>query len=147
MSIVLELQQQAIDSNTDILSLLRKALLVARKLSLKDFEVWINNELNGYQNCEYVPDYRKVSCELKGFNPMRGWIPTNIPLVEIENLLHTTPLTDSIPSLLALIEISDSYITQSFNSQATIALSQLFNFTTEYKLFITILEFSIYYNS
>jgi len=52
MSIILELQQQAIDSNTDILSILRKALLVSRKLELTDFEQWINNELNGYQNTE-----------------------------------------------------------------------------------------------
>jgi hypothetical protein len=40
MALILELQSQAIDSNTDILTLLRKALLVARKLNLKEFDVF-----------------------------------------------------------------------------------------------------------
>lgn len=137
MSIVLELQQQAIESNSDVLSLLRKALLIARKLGLKDFETWINNELNGYPNAENIPEYRKVMCELKGFNPMRGWIPTNIPIEEIENMFSTTPLADSIPSLLALVENNDPYLTKTLNGQLTIALSSLFKFSTEYRLFIS----------
>lgn len=48
MAIVIELQQEALSKDTDLLSLLRKAYLVARKLKLKEFEEWINHELNGY---------------------------------------------------------------------------------------------------
>lgn len=46
--IVLELQREALSSNGDILSLLRKAYIIARKLDLKDFEKWVSCELNGY---------------------------------------------------------------------------------------------------
>ena len=48
--IVIELQHEALKSNFDIMNLLRKAYLVARKLKLQEFEDWINNELNGYNN-------------------------------------------------------------------------------------------------
>lgn len=45
MSIVLELQREALSSDSDILALLRKSLLVARKLKLTEFGEWINKEL------------------------------------------------------------------------------------------------------
>lgn len=48
--IVIELQQEALKSDFDILNLLRKAYLVARKLKLNEFEKWIDSELNGYKN-------------------------------------------------------------------------------------------------
>lgn len=63
--IVLELQQEAISKESDILNLLRKAYLVARKLKLNEFENWINNELNGYENMDKLPDYRKIRGEVK----------------------------------------------------------------------------------
>jgi hypothetical protein len=34
---------------------LRKAYIIARKLKVKDFELWINNELNGYKLDEKIP--------------------------------------------------------------------------------------------
>lgn len=46
--IVLDLQKAALKEDCDILNLLRKAYLVARKLKLKEFEDWVNCELNGY---------------------------------------------------------------------------------------------------
>lgn len=67
--IVLELQQEAISKESDILNLLRKAYLVARKLKLNEFENWINNELNGYEAMDKLPDYRKVRGEVKAWNP------------------------------------------------------------------------------
>lgn len=57
MSIILELQRETLSSNSDILVLLRKALLVARKLKLTESEEWINNELNGYKKREDVPKF------------------------------------------------------------------------------------------
>lgn len=108
MSIILELQQQAIDSNIDILSLLRKALLVSRKLELADFEQWVNNKLNGYQDTDKIPDYRKIRGELKGWNPYNGWIPVLIPDPDTEKILCQKRTFDSIPSLCSLIESKES---------------------------------------
>lgn len=50
--IVIELQHEALKSDFDIMNLLRKAYLVARKLKLQEFEDWVNNELNGYKDLE-----------------------------------------------------------------------------------------------
>ena len=72
-SLVLDLQRDALDRGIHITDLLRKALLVSRKLKIKDIEAWINNELNGYTE-NLIPDYRVVYGELKAFNPYRGWM-------------------------------------------------------------------------
>ncbi|MDG3820405.1 hypothetical protein L5B88_25770 [Pseudomonas aeruginosa] len=73
-SLVLELQRDALDRGIHITDLLRKALLVSRKLKIKDLEEWIGDELNGYRDSS-VPEYRVVYGELKAFNPYRGWLP------------------------------------------------------------------------
>lgn len=73
-SLVLELQRDALDRGIHITDLLRKALLVSRKLKIKDIEGWINDELNGYKT-KLIPEYRIIRGELKAFNPYRGWIP------------------------------------------------------------------------
>jgi len=75
-SIVRELQRDAIDRNVPVSDLLRKALLVATKLGVRDLEAWINHELNGYTGGTEVPRYRQLRGELKGFNPvLHSWTP------------------------------------------------------------------------
>ena len=59
-SIVLDLQNEVTKPDCDIVSVLRKAHLIAIKLGLTDFDKWIFCELNGYQNEDTVPDYRKI---------------------------------------------------------------------------------------
>lgn len=46
--IVIQLQEEALSNESDILSLLRKAYLIARKLKLQEFQAWISSEQNGY---------------------------------------------------------------------------------------------------
>ena len=43
MSLVSELQQEALDEKASVVGLLRKALVVANKLELKDFTQWIEH--------------------------------------------------------------------------------------------------------
>jgi len=75
-SIVIELQQLASDDSCTIATLLRKSLIVSSKLDLNDFKKWINNELNGYDNTDEIPQYREVTGDLKAWNPYNGiWIP------------------------------------------------------------------------
>jgi hypothetical protein len=71
-SVVRELQQDALNRDVEISDLLRKALVVARKLGLDDFQAWINNELNGYAKGEEVPEYRQISGQARAWNPYRG---------------------------------------------------------------------------
>ena len=60
-SIVLELQQEAMDKNIEISDLLRKALVVATKLNITDFITWVNQELKGYKDYDSTPEYRRVT--------------------------------------------------------------------------------------
>lgn len=77
-SIVLELQELAADPNSNIEELLNKALLVSRKLKIKEFRSWCEQELQGYDR-RSVPDYRKFGGQLKVFNPYHGLQPFIIP--------------------------------------------------------------------
>jgi hypothetical protein len=103
MAIVIELQNEALNQNSDVLSLLRKALLVSRKLKLTDFESWVNNELNGYKNGNSIPDYREVRGVLKAYNPYNGWIPVILPDDKLEKQLCCKKIPDSIPSIQNLL--------------------------------------------
>lgn len=59
-SLVIELQVEATNSSVSILELLRKALVVAKKLEVKDFEDWIELERNGYTDNQSIPQYRYI---------------------------------------------------------------------------------------
>jgi hypothetical protein len=76
MSIVLELQREASDSSVSVTDILRKALIVARKLGLREFQGWIESELNGYSEPREIPDYRVLHGQLEAWNHMQGrWMP------------------------------------------------------------------------
>lgn len=100
-SIVLELQRELLDKNCDILQALRKAHLIASKLQLTEFDLWIQSELNGYKDeDEDFPDYRQMKGTLKAKNPYRGWIPAVITDQNGEPLFNTVPMFESISALL-----------------------------------------------
>ncbi len=73
-----------------VADLLRKALLVAKKLGLGEFEKWVSKELAGYETVAEIPDYREVKGQLKAFNPHQGgWIP----VLFSGNPAHVEPLS------------------------------------------------------
>lgn len=74
-SIVIELQQDALNRDVPITDLLRKAFVVARKLKITEFEEWISKELEGYSDNADIPEYREVTGEVKAWNPYHGWQP------------------------------------------------------------------------
>lgn len=93
---------EAMSSTSNISGLLRKSLVVARKLKIKDFEDWVNQELNGYS--EEVPEYREISGNIQYLDVYNGWYPAFIrdektadlfrksklyhPITEIEDLVN-----------------------------------------------------------
>jgi hypothetical protein len=137
MAIILELQEEALKSDADILSLLRKSSLIARKLSLKEFQEWINNELNGYKAVDKLPEYRKITGELKGWNPVNGWIPVMLFDNKTEEILTSRGIFDSIPSLNSLLSDSNKNFSISMNANANSIISKNTGFTTTYNLFIS----------
>lgn len=105
-SLVLELQRDVLDRTIHIPDLLRKALLVSRKLKIKDIEEWLNDELNGYE-LRSVPSYRLISGELKAFNPYRGWIPVDMG-GELHASMCETPARDSVSQIADLVERTET---------------------------------------
>src|ERR1700682_1402825 len=97
-SLVNELQQAALDEKSSVSSLLRKALLVASKLAVPDFEAWVRNELEGYRD-EPVPNYRVVRGTPKVFNPMRGYQALTVDDPELAAMLSTMHLGQSVDTL------------------------------------------------
>lgn len=104
--LILELQKEAIDSTISLTELLRKALVVATKLNIKDFKEWIDNELNGYMDKDNIPSYRKVTGITKAWNPYRGWIPMIIQNDFMANTLRQRFVKQSVGDLQSLVENS-----------------------------------------
>ncbi len=74
--LVLQLQAECLDSHVSILEVLRKALVVARKLSLTEAQMWIEKELNGYKRGDVAPPHRLLTGQIRSWNPYQGcWIP------------------------------------------------------------------------
>lgn len=80
-------------------NLLRKALVVARKLGLRDLEKWTQSELNGYGKGEAIPEYRKFRGEPKAFNPFHGWQPIRFPDSKTLAMISTKPCDQSVAEL------------------------------------------------
>ena len=99
--IVIDLQNEIINDSCDIMSVLRKAHLIAAKLNLKEFDEWIMKELNGYENYEDIPDYREVIGEIKAYNSMYGLIPVMLPESLAKNL-NSRKLFNSISEIVEL---------------------------------------------
>jgi hypothetical protein len=104
-SIILELQQDSLEPTQSVSTLLRKALLVATKLDLKDAINWIEKELSGWSPEEFdsAPKWRSVKGEVVVKKPYQGWVPVmfanpddakvlseriiNLPATELEALV------------------------------------------------------------
>ena len=134
--IVLDLQVDALDADVDILILLRKAYLVAKKLKLSDFQNWVDSEINGYRGKMECPQYREVSGETKGWNPIRGWIPLMVGDNEWHKMLSNRFVPDSIASLVSLLK-ADGKPSIPFPGGACAEISRMTGFDTQYTLFIS----------
>lgn len=66
MTLLRELQSDALDPNVEITTVLRKARVLAARLKNAEFEAWIQHELNGYPDGE-LPDYRILSVNAKAY--------------------------------------------------------------------------------
>jgi hypothetical protein len=74
VSLVQQLQTEALNPEMAPEDLLRKAKVVAVKLDLSDRQAWIESELSGYADNK-VPPYRILQGQLHALNPARGWVP------------------------------------------------------------------------
>lgn len=104
---VIELQKDIIDNKLDIISILRKAHLIASKLNLSDFNKWIEKELNGYDEYSDIPEYRTVIGEIKAKNPYYGLIPVMIPS-NLASKLNSRKIYNSMSEIISLAKENKS---------------------------------------
>lgn len=101
MSAILELQELARKSSTDIVELVMSAYTIAKKLKLKDFVDWCNTELEGYSDSDKLPEYRyiyatiMVSSRLDGNEITANWLD-----IEETASLQKRGIAQSISSLV-----------------------------------------------
>lgn len=133
-SLVHELQADAYNSEIEISALLRKAYLISKKLHIKELEVCLHSELNGYQDIKDIPDYREVSGELKAWNPYNGWIPVLLNDTQLINVLSNRKLPDPITNLEALLKGDDPFFLVPFNNDIRMMIAKMANFNTKYAL-------------
>ena len=136
-SIVLELQNEALDSSKRVTDLLRKALAISIKLDLKDIQEWINKELNGYNKDDIIPDYRLIVGQVRGFNPYHGWMPVIFQDPEIGEKISSRKTIQPISEIENLIDNreDDSGLYMPFPQKLQRKLSKGFGFETEIALF------------
>ena len=110
-SLVLELQQEAMNSSVAVSDLLRKAVVVATKLGIKEFKQWANDELNGIEGkglsleeLNKAFPYRCLNAQIMARNPMRGWIPVMFESAEMQQMLSQTCMVQPISQLEHLIQ-------------------------------------------
>ena len=133
-SIVLELQEEIISKDCDVVSALRKAHIIAKKLNLDEFGSWVINELNGYKNKELVPDYRNVKGLLKGFNPYNGWIPIMIPDGKLDDMINNKRLNNPISELVDLYNNSNSELYMTFSGEILQSLNNMLDIPFEIQI-------------
>jgi hypothetical protein len=95
-NVIIELQQEALNQSTSVSFLLRKALVVAKKLQVKDFEQWASQELNGYGSSSEVPPYRNVVPQLMAHNPYYGWQSVLLDETTYKLVSGAMPIRDAI---------------------------------------------------
>lgn len=138
-SIIHQLQAEALDPKVGVSDLLRKAKVVAVKLDLKDFLIWIENELNGYitKIQEELPSYRMVSGETKGWNPYRGWIPVLFTDVKSQLLLSNRGVSQPIGELDDIMKSSgEGLLMMDFNPEAKNAILKAIDSQTDIKFML-----------
>lgn len=80
MSLLKEIQADAVDANVDISVVLRKCKVLAARLGNKEFNLWVERELNGYTSREDLPEYRILKVESCGNFLSVGWKADGIPI-------------------------------------------------------------------
>ncbi len=98
-SLVQELQSEAMNPQTKVTDLLRKALVVARKLEINELRQWVEEEVRGYAEPERIPDYRVIKGEVKATHPMYGFIPYIVTNPSVAEQLSSRQCGQSIAEL------------------------------------------------
>ena len=105
--LVIELQQECLNPKCSFSDLCQKAYFIARKLDQDEMVEFLKKEINGYPTSKEVPEYRNANVFFKARNPMRGWIPIQLPSKGTFEELSTWPITMSISEIQTAVDNKD----------------------------------------
>ena len=114
MSLLRDIQDAAINSEIDISTVLRKCKVLAVRLGNENFKNWVDQELNGYNNIDNLPDYRILSVDSKGYfsGGSHRVNNANIPLIfipeQFRELLSNAYCVQPISEYESLLKSSKS---------------------------------------
>ncbi|UZX45511.1 hypothetical protein A6U84_25920 (plasmid) [Agrobacterium sp. 13-2099-1-2] len=80
MSLLLEIQNDAVSDKIPVLTLLRKLLVLASNLKSDVLEEWVRFEMNGYPAEAEVPKYRQIEMYFKVTGANMAYQITNAPV-------------------------------------------------------------------
>lgn len=124
MSLLREIQNDAVNTNVKVSDLLRKCKILAYRLGNEDFKIWIENELNGYSNVkeEELPAYRvleKLNSKGHFAGPFNsGLRNADIPIFNLpKELQHSLSIVTLNRPIAELEDLSnnESELSQSWN--------------------------------
>lgn len=84
MSLLRDIQDAAINSDIDISTVLRQCKVLAVRLGNDNFKKWVDQELNGYNKIDDLPDYRILTVQSKGH--FSGYFGTALKNADIPSL-------------------------------------------------------------
>lgn len=122
-SIVRQLQELALDPNSNLEELLNKCLFISRKLKIKPLRKWCELEIEGYSG-QQIPSYRKIKGELKAHNPVRGLIPFVIP-PELDEIVTNIDVIQPIGEICSLVNTVDRKLFYTLTSEMNHILMQM----------------------
>jgi hypothetical protein len=106
----MQLQAECLDSRVALTDVLRKALVVARKLAVSDFQTWIERELNGYEKAEDLPPYRRIAGHVEVWDPYQNrFIPMVFENTETSDVIARCRVLEGMGEVEDLIaEMKDN---------------------------------------
>lgn len=102
MSLIQQLQDDIVNEQVSLASILRRAKILAYRLKHDEFKSWVDNELNGYPGDADIPSYRRFTAYNFGeFHGPFGYHAKNVPIAVID-------LDDTIKDLVKEVVIGES---------------------------------------
>lgn len=124
MSLLREIQNDAVNSRVNVSDLLRKCKILAYRLGNEDFKRWVDFELNGYDSEDLLPDYRILYVGSKGYfvgsfgkNLSNADIPTHGLPDWLQEICTKANFSSPIATLESYtVNDKNGQLTQSWNS-------------------------------
>ena len=85
MSLIQQFQDDIVNPDISLASILRRAKILAYRLRHGEFKNWVDNELNGYPDDTSIPRYRRYTAQNYGdFIDISNYHVKNVPIAAVD---------------------------------------------------------------